>query len=142
MFLGTGLTDRERETDRLTIGDYTELVTHALNDIALSTLQELYRKQKEKENKENSPHTVQVQCCFTSTESLRTIRDGEPKTATSTFTQLLSSDSHSTVQERGGERERERERKKKKKQRKQTKLKTTHSSSSMLLYVHRDHKDY
>ena len=34
MFLGTGLTDR----------DYTELVTHALNNIALSTLQELYRK--------------------------------------------------------------------------------------------------
>ena len=33
-----------------------------------------------------------VQCCFTSTETLRTIRDGEPRTATSTFTQLLSSD--------------------------------------------------
>ena len=34
----------------------------------------------------------QVQCCFTSTETIRTIRDGEPRTATSTFTQLLSSD--------------------------------------------------
>ena len=32
---------------------------------------------------------VQVQCCFT--ETIRTIRDGEPRTATSTFTQLLSS---------------------------------------------------
>ena len=32
-----------------------------------------------------------VQCCFTSTETIRTIRDGEPRTATSTFTQLLSS---------------------------------------------------
>ena len=40
-----------------------------------------------------------VQCCFPSTETIRTIRDGEPRTATSTFTQLLSS----------RERERERE---------------------------------
>ena len=29
--------------------------------------------------------------CLTSTETIRTIRDGEPKTATSAFTQLLSS---------------------------------------------------
>ena len=27
-----------------------------------------------------------VQCCFTSTETVKTIRDGEPRTATSTFT--------------------------------------------------------
>ena len=34
-----------------------------------------------------------VQCCFTSTETIRTTRDlGEPRTAISTFTQLLSSD--------------------------------------------------
>ena len=34
-----------------------------------------------------------VQCCFTFTETtLRTIRRGEPRTATSTFTQLLNSD--------------------------------------------------
>ena len=33
----------------------------------------------------------QVQCCFTSTETVPTIRDGEPRTATSTFTQLLTS---------------------------------------------------
>ena len=33
-----------------------------------------------------------VSCCFASTETARLIRDGEPKTATSTFTQLLSSD--------------------------------------------------
>ena len=33
-----------------------------------------------------------VQCCFTSTESIRTVRNGgEPRTATSTFTQLLNS---------------------------------------------------
>ena len=32
---------------------------------------------------------VQVQCCFTSTETVRTIRDGEPRTATSTFTRAL-----------------------------------------------------
>jgi len=29
--------------------------------------------------------------CFTSTETIRAIRDGEPRTATSTFTQLLNS---------------------------------------------------
>ena len=39
---------------------------------------------------------VQVQCCFTSTETVRTIKDGEPRTATSTFTQLLNSDVTST----------------------------------------------
>ena len=33
-----------------------------------------------------------VQCCFTSTETVGTIRDREPRTATSTLTQLLSSD--------------------------------------------------
>ena len=33
---------------------------------------------------------IQVQCCFTCTETIRTIRDGEPSTSTSTFTQLLS----------------------------------------------------
>ena len=32
-----------------------------------------------------------LQCCFTSTETVRTIRDGEPRTSTSTFTQLLNS---------------------------------------------------
>ena len=32
-----------------------------------------------------------LQCCFTSTETIRTIRDGESRTSTSTFTQLLSS---------------------------------------------------
>ena len=33
-----------------------------------------------------SSDTEQVQCYFTATETIRTIRDGEPKTATSTFT--------------------------------------------------------
>ena len=37
------------------------------------------------------PH-VQVQCCFTCTKTIRTVRDREPRTATSTFTQLLSSE--------------------------------------------------
>ena len=32
------------------------------------------------------------QCCFTSIETIRTIWDGEQRTATSTFTQFLSSD--------------------------------------------------
>ena len=35
---------------------------------------------------------VQVQCCFASTFTIRTVRDGDPGTATSTFTQLLSSE--------------------------------------------------
>ena len=34
---------------------------------------------------------VQVLCCFTSTETTKTIRDVEPRTSTSTFKQLLSS---------------------------------------------------
>ena len=33
---------------------------------------------------------VRVHCCFTSTETIRTVWHGEPRTATSTFTQLLS----------------------------------------------------
>ena len=34
---------------------------------------------------------LEVQCCFTSTETMRTMRGGEPRTATtSLFTQLLS----------------------------------------------------
>ena len=32
--------------------------------------------------------TVQVQCCFTSTETVGTVRDGEPRTATSTLEPL------------------------------------------------------
>ena len=35
---------------------------------------------------------VQVQCCFASSGTGRTVRDGEPRTSTSTFTQLLSSE--------------------------------------------------
>ena len=35
---------------------------------------------------------LQIQCCFTSTETVWAIRDGEPRTATPTFTQLLSSE--------------------------------------------------
>ena len=33
-----------------------------------------------------------MKCCFTSTETIRTTRDGEPSTATPIFTQLVSSD--------------------------------------------------
>ena len=45
-------------------------------------------------------HHCSVQRCFTSTETVRTIRDGEPRMATSTFTQLLSSDSTGECQAR------------------------------------------
>ena len=34
---------------------------------------------------------LRLQCCFTSTETVRTIKDGKPRTATSSFTQLLRS---------------------------------------------------
>ena len=37
-------------------------------------------------------YPVQVQCCFMSTETIGTFRDGEPRMATLTFTQLLGSD--------------------------------------------------
>ena len=36
--------------------------------------------------------SVHVQCCFTSTDTIRSIRDGESRTATSTFTQLPGSE--------------------------------------------------
>ena len=36
-------------------------------------------------------YTAFVQCCFTSTETVQIIRDGEPRTATSSSTQLLTS---------------------------------------------------
>ena len=35
---------------------------------------------------------VRVQCCFTCTETVRLMKDVKPRTATSTFTQLLSSE--------------------------------------------------
>ena len=34
----------------------------------------------------------QVQCCFTSTETIKTVRNRERRTATSTFTQFLTSE--------------------------------------------------
>ena len=43
-----------------------------------------------------SSSDIQVQCCMVkSTETRRTTRDGKPRTATSTFTQFLRSDSTS-----------------------------------------------
>ena len=38
------------------------------------------------------PKRLTFSCCFASTETVRLIRDGEPRTATSTFTQPLSSE--------------------------------------------------
>ena len=38
------------------------------------------------------PAILCVHCCFTSTETIRTSTHGEPRTATSTFTQLLCSE--------------------------------------------------
>ena len=45
-----------------------------------------------------SPGLCSVQCCFTSTETIRLVRDGEPRTATSTVTRLLSFDVWCSVQ--------------------------------------------
>ena len=39
-------------------------------------------------------NTISFQCCFTSTETVRPIRNGEPRMATSTFTQLLRSEAN------------------------------------------------
>ena len=39
---------------------------------------------------------VPIQRCFTSTETIKTIRDGEPRTSTSSFKQLLSSKTSGT----------------------------------------------
>ena len=47
----------------------------------------LYPERKKKERKACSI----AECCITPTETVRIIRDGEPRTATSTFTQLLNS---------------------------------------------------
>ena len=41
---------------------------------------------------ETKTQAVLVECCFTSTETVGLFRDGEPRTATSTLTQLLSSE--------------------------------------------------
>ena len=40
---------------------------------------------------EEEGRIFEVLCCLASTETIRTIRDGEPRTATWTFTHLLSS---------------------------------------------------
>ena len=54
-----------------------------------------------KKNKKKMVHTfwayVQVQCSFTSTETVGAVRGGEPRTTTSAFTQLLSSDHISSM---------------------------------------------
>ena len=49
------------------------------------------KKKKKKRKKEDASSPSFVQCCFTSTETVGTIRDGEPRATASSFTQLLSS---------------------------------------------------
>ena len=73
-----------------------------------------------------------VQCCFTSTEDAGTVRDWGPRTAISSFTQLLSSVYASVLlydhrnQERIGDGE----------------PRTATSTFTVLLYVHRNHQAY
>ena len=68
---------------------------HSLNlslSFTLLVLGFSFRPDNQLTNKFELTFQVQVQCCFTSTETiLRNVRDGELRTATSTFTQLLSS---------------------------------------------------
>ena len=83
----------------------------------------------------------QVQCCCTSPKTVRSIRDRKPRTATSTFTQLLSSDAVPVQSTETIRTIRDRE------PRTATSTFTQLLSSEilrfkMLLDVHRDHKDY
>ena len=62
---------------------------------------------------------VLLHCCFTSTETVGIVRDGEPRTATPPFTQILSSALSPSLP-----------------------ALCFPCSPSVLLYVHRDRKDY
>ena len=82
---------------------------------------------------------IQVQCCFTFTETIRTIRDGESRTATETIRTIRDGESRTATETirtiRDGE------------SRTATStftqlLSSLLSSRSLLLYVHRDHKNY
>ena len=75
-------------------GRTTFLFTQLLSSADLYQKLLTYRKVKLKRCRAHKMYDgqVQVQCCFTSTETVRTIRDPESRTATSTFTQLFSSD--------------------------------------------------
>ena len=55
------------------------------------TRQGLKQRKKNTIIKFTSATQMAVQCCFTSTETIRIIRDRAPRTSTSTFTPLLSS---------------------------------------------------
>ena len=69
--------DRDRQTDRQTDRDRDRQTD---------------RQTDRDRDREKQRQTDRIQCCLTSTETiilLRTITDGEPRTATSTFTQLL-----------------------------------------------------
>ena len=74
-----------------------------------------------------------VQCCFMSTEIMRIIRDGEPRTATSTFAQLLNSATVEAIQAYVQPQPPFSP---------DSDNRKSPSSSSVLLYVHRDHKNY
>ena len=78
---GIGGTTSECFSQSIFTGRYNTATTQALKYLHARAY-----KQRRRAVAENLS-----QCCFTSTETIRTIRDGEPWTATSTFTQLLSS---------------------------------------------------
>ena len=74
----------------------------------------------------------QFQCCFTSTETVRLIRDGESRTATSTFTQIwfnVALHPHKSSGLPGTESQ-------------GRPPPVSHRSGSMLLYVHINHQAY
>ena len=66
---------------------------HVSSDQERQCLVMLYDLSEKRDGRRVAAASSSVQCCFTSTETVRTItiEDGEPRTATSIFTQLLIS---------------------------------------------------
>ena len=56
------------------------------------------RERDRQTDRETDRQTDRVQRCFTSTETIRSITDGEPRTTTTTLTKFLSSDPRSLKQ--------------------------------------------
>ena len=70
---------------------WIKLVSHTLTSVAKHQKVGSHALLSEFCRRTHNTRFVAVQCCFTSTETIKTIRNGELWTATSTFTQLLSS---------------------------------------------------
>ena len=60
--------------------------------LSLSLSLSLSLRWRQRQTNRRGSQRERVQCCFTSTETIKAIRDGESRSATSTFTPLLSSE--------------------------------------------------